>query len=218
MKERTRLKIISILCILSLIITVISIQKTYAKYFEKVGTTYQTNLKRWLVNVNSKIIHEQTDLNQVMQPVIVENENMNTNNTLVPGRTGYFEMLIDYSAVDLAFEYEFFIDQLNENKLTDFEIYGYEVVDADGTSTIIETKTIKGVIDPSVDLDSNGDRKKDIKVLFRWNDGDGSTMNNTADTEFEGEVNTAEGTDSLHKVLRYKATMKFTQYIEPVSS
>lgn len=218
MKEKTRLKIISILCILSLIITVISIQKTYAKYFEKVGTTYQTNLKRWLVNVNSKIIHEQTDLNQVMQPVIVENENMNTNNTLVPGRTGYFEMLIDYSAVDLAFEYEFFIDQLNENKLTDFEIYGYEVVDADGTSTITETKTIKGVIDPSVDLDSNGDRKKDIKVLFRWNDGDGSTMNNTADTEFEGEVNTAEGADSLHKVLRYKATMKFTQYIEPVSS
>lgn len=215
MKEKTKLRIIQILCIISILITILSIQRTYAKYFEKVGTTYQTNIKRWLINVNSYNIHEMTELNQVMQPIFVENANMNSNDTLVPGRTGYFEMLIDYSSVDLAFEYEFSIEQLNATPLDDFEIYGYEIIDADGTSTVTETNLIKGMIDPTTEVDSNGDKKREIRVLFRWNDDTGSSMNNLADTQFTGETNTAADADGLHTVLNYNATMKFTQYIAP---
>lgn len=223
MKEKTKLRVLQILCIISILITVFSIQRTYAKYFEKVGTTYQTNIKRWLINVNSKNIHEESELSEVMQPIFVENENMKNNNTLVPGRTGYFEMLIDYTNVDLAFEYEFFIEQLNETPLEDFEIYGYEVIDADGTSTITETNEIKGVIDPETEVDSNGEKKRKIRVLFRWNDenkdttdtAEASGMNNFEDTQFRGETDTSESADGLHTILNYKATMKFTQYIAP---
>ncbi len=222
MKEKTKLRIIQIMCIISILITIFSIQRTYAKYFEKVDTTYQTHIKRWLINVNTYNIHEMNELSQVMQPILVDNENMNTNNTLVPGRKGYFEMLIDYSAVDLAFEYEFFIEQLNNKPLEDFEIYGYEVIDADGTSTITETNEIKGVIDPTTETDSNREKKRNIKILFRWNDANADTedsassagMNNYEDTQFRGETDTSENADGLHTVLNYKATMKFTQYIE----
>ena len=221
MKEKTKLTIRQIMCIISILITIFSIQRTYAKYFEKVDTRYQTNIKRWLINVNTYNIHEMSELNQVMQPVIVDDENMNNNNTLVPGRKGYFEMLIDYSAVDLAFEYEFYIEQLNNNPLEDFEIYGYEVIDADGTSTVTETKEIKGVIDPTTEVDSNGDKKREIRVLFRWNDENADTadsasaegMNNLEDTQFRGETDTSADADGLHTVLNYKATMKFAQYI-----
>lgn len=223
MKEKTKLRMIQIMCIISILITIFSIQRTYAKYFEKVDTTYQTHIKRWLINVNTFNIHEMNELSQVMQPVLVDNENMNNNNTLVPGRRGYFEMLIDYSSVDLAFEYEFFIEQLNSTPLEDFEIYGYEVIDADGTSTVTETKEIKGVIDPATEVDSNGDKKRNIRILFRWNDVNADTtdsasvagMNNYEDTQFRGETDTSENADSLHTVLNYKATMKFTQYIAP---
>lgn len=221
MKEKTKLRIIQIMCIISILITIFSIQRTYAKYFEKVDTRYQTNIKRWLINVNTYNIHEMSELNQVMQPVIVDDENMNNNNTLVPGRKGYFEMLIDYSAVDLAFEYEFYIEQLNNNPLEDFEIYGYEVIDADGTSIVTETKEIKGVIDPTTEVDSNGDKKRKIRVLFRWNDENADTadsasaegMNNLEDTQFRGETDTSADADGLHTVLNYKATIKFAQYI-----
>ena len=221
MKEKTKLRIIQIMCIISILITIFSIQRTYAKYFEKVDTRYQTNIKRWLINVNTYNIHEMSELNQVMQPVIVDDENMNNNNTLVPGRKGYFEMLIDYSAVDLAFEYEFFIEQLNNKPLEDFEIYGYEVIDADGTSIVTETKEIKGVIDPTTEVDSNGDKKRKIRVLFRWNDENADTadsasaegMNNLEDTQFRGETDTSADADGLHTVLNYKATIKFAQYI-----
>ena len=198
------------MCLISLLITFVSIQRTYARYFEKVDTTYDTHIKRWLIRINEHNIHEETSLEKIVQPVIVDAENMNNNNTLVPGRTGYFDIVIDYAFVDLAFEYDFSIEQLNTKKLDDFEIYGYEIVDGD-KSTITETKEIKGIIDPTTEVNSNNEKKREIKVLFRWNDGTGSTMNNKADTQFKGEANT--NAQDLHTTLNYRATMNFKQYI-----
>ncbi len=204
MKRKNKLIVLEILCIISLLFTIFSIRRTYARYFEKVDTTYQTHIKRWLIKINDLNIHEAKSLSEVVQPVLVENENMNNNNTLVPGRTGYFDMMIDYTYVDLAFKYEFSIEQLNETQLKDFEIYGYEIVDGD-KSTVTETKQIKGVIDPNKDLNSANEKKRDIRILFRWNDGDGSIMDNKLDTQYRSEENEA---------LNYRATLKFTQYIE----
>lgn len=203
MKRKNKLRVLEILCIISLLFTIFSIRRTYARYFEKVDTTYQTHIKRWLIKINDLNIHEAKSLSEVVQPVLIENENMN-NNTLVPGRTGYFDMMIDYTYVDLAFKYEFSIEQLNETQLKDFEIYGYEIVDGD-KSTVTETKQIKGVIDPNKDLNSANEKKRDIRILFRWNDGDGSIMDNKLDTQYRSEENEA---------LNYRATLKFTQYIE----
>lgn len=203
MKRKNKLRVLEILCIISLLFTIFSIRRTYARYFEKVDTTYQTHIKRWLIKINDLNIHEAKSLSEVVQPVLVENENMN-NNTLVPGRTGYFDMMIDYTYVDLAFKYEFSIEQLNETQLKDFEIYGYEIVDGD-KSTVTETKQIKGVIDPDKDLNSANEKKRDIRILFRWNDGDGSIMDNKLDTQYRSKENEA---------LNYRATLKFTQYIE----
>ena len=230
MKEKNKVRIIEILCVISLIITIFSIQRTYARYFEQVDTTYNTNIKRWLVKVNDKIVHEAETLNEVMEPIIVENENVNPD-ILVPGQTGYFEMLIDYTEVDVVFEYEFSMEQLNETPLEDFEIYGYEVIDGDD-HTITETSEIKGIIDPTTEVNSAGEKKREIRVLFRWNDGEGSTMDNRADTQFRGEeqnttndnttnedtTNQVENNTSqneLRTTLKYRATMTFTQYIPP---
>ena len=177
------------------------------------------------MKVNDTTIHEAETLNEVMEPILTENENIN-DNILVPGQTGYFEMLIDYTEVDLAFEYEFSIEQLNETPLDDFEIYGYEVIDGE-THTVTETNEIKGVIDPTTEVNSAGEKKREIRVLFRWNDGEGSTMDNKADTQFRGEEQNTTNTDDtnqvednttendLHTTLKYRATMTFTQYIPP---
>ena len=235
MKEKNKIKIMQILCVISLLITIFSIQRTYARYFEQVDTTYNTNIKRWFIKVNDHIIHDSETLNEVMEPIFTINENINSD-ILVPGQTGYFEMLIDYSSVDVAFEYEFSIEQLNETPLEDFEIYGYEVIDGEN-SIITETNEIKGIIDPTTEVNSAGEKKREMRILFRWNDGEGSVMDNTADTQFRGEENntanegntttdgntTTEGStmvedvpgDDLHTVLNYKATMTFTQYIPP---
>ena len=225
MKIKSKLILIKILLIISILITAYSIQRTYAKYYEKLGTTYNTNIKKWLINVNNKNVHEEETLTEVMNPVFIENENMNNNETLVPGREGYFPMLIDYSYVDLKFKYEVSIQQLNEKILEDFEIYGFEVVDGENT-TITTTDEegnkirdkITGIIDPTTEVNSNGEKKKEIRILFRWNDSEDSVMDNKADTQYVGEENTDENSDGLHKILKYKAVMTFEQYIDQVDS
>ena len=225
MKIKSKLILIKILLIISILITAYSIQRTYAKYYEKLGTTYNTNIKKWLINVNNKNIHEEETLTEVMTPVFIENENMNNNETLVPGREGYFPMLIDYSYVDLKFKYEVSIQQLNETILEDFEIYGFEVVDGENT-TITTTDEegnkirdkITGIIDPTTEVNSNDEKKKEIRILFRWNDGEDSVMDNKADTQYVGEENTDENNDGLHKILKYKAVMTFEQYIAQVDN
>ena len=219
MKGKTKLRIIQILCIVSLLITVFSIQRTYARYFEKVDTTYETNIKRWLVNVNESFIRENTTLNEIMEPVLVSNPHMNNNDTLVPGREGYFEFLIDYNSIDLAFKFEFTLEQLNTEPLQDFEVYGYEVVDpVDETANVItETTDISQIIDPTTEVDSNGEKKRLIRVLFRWNDYEDNLMDNLADTAFVGEdyqIN-EDGELSPHKIIKYNAKITFTQYIPP---
>lgn len=235
MKEKTKLRVIQILCIVSLIITVFSIQRTYAKYFEKVNTTYATNIKRWVINLNNTDIHGKSqELSTIMQPTFRENAHMNNNDTLVPGREGYFEFVINYSKVDLAFKYEFDIEQLNtkttvdgeiDNFLEDFEIYGYSIVEIDA-DTAEETETITAletandlaaltqIIDPTVETDNT----KTIRILFRWNDSNADTtdadnvagMNNHEDTQYAG--NPVEG-DAMHTYLNYRVKVTFTQKI-----
>ena len=239
-KEKTKLRVIQILFIVSLLITVFSVQRTYARYFEKVGTTYDANIKRWVINVNNIDIHGKSEeLSTIMQPEFVENEHMNSNDTLVPGREGYFDFLIDYSKVDLAFRFNFDIKQLNKKTvvdedtgveseidahLQDFEVYGFEIIDGENTETIsVENLTeINPVIDPvekSISYTKTGedkvlnldtDNKVEVRVLFRWNDGTGSTMSNAEDTAFAGEENTE---DSMRDLLKYKVKITFTQKI-----
>lgn len=239
MNEKTKLRVIQILCIVSLVITVFSIQSTYAKYFEQVNTTYATNIKRWVINLNGTDIHGKgQQLSTIMQPTFRTNEHMNNNNTLVPGREGYFEFLIDYSKVDLAFRFEFDIKQLNkiittegetttesDNFLEDFEIYGYSIVETDNdTGEEIETintlETVNNyagltqVIDPSTETN----KTKNIRVLFRWNDENADTtdandvagMNNYEDTQYIGSE--VEG-DSIHTSLDYRVKVTFTQQL-----
>jgi len=228
MKEKTKLRVIQILCIVSLLITVFSIQNTYAKYYEQIETTYDTNIKKWLINVNGKDIHNETTLSNVMTPKFFYNPHMDTNgnlnNILVPGREGCFDFLIDYTKVDLAFRFEFDIKQLEDTPLTDFEVYGYAIVDDEfeitettkitdisGITTLTKTNgeyDLSGLtqeINPTVETD----KQKRILVLFRWYDGSDNTMNNSADTQFKG---TANGGD-LHTLLNYKVKITFTQIL-----
>jgi len=238
MKEKTKLKVIRILCIISLIITVFSIQKTYARYFEKVKTTYDTHIKRWVIKVNDTKIHdlEKDELSQIMTPVFRENQHMNNNNSLIPGREGYFEFLIDYSEVDLAFRFDVDFKQLNktiiddeevDNFLTDLEIYGYSIVETDAatgtqTETITELETVNDYsalsqeIDPTVDSDTT--KKLQYRVLFRWNDENADTedaneedgMNNYEDTQYTGT--SIEG-DVIRAYLNYRVRVTFTQKV-----
>lgn len=128
MREKTKLRVIQILCIVSIIITVFSIQRTYARYYEKLGTTYATNIKRWVINLNTADIHGKSEeLTKIMTPQLKTSEYIN-GDVLVPGSEGFFEFLIDYSKVDIEFKVDFIVQPI-ANFFEDCEIYGYSIIE-----------------------------------------------------------------------------------------
>lgn len=205
MKEKTKLKIIQILCIISILITAFFIQRTYAKYYERIDTTYATSIKRWVINVNGKNIHNEETLTNVMTPQFFYNEHMNTNNTLVPGRTGYFEFTIDYTNVDVPFDFSVSIEQPD---LIDFEVYGYKIIDSDfeitSTTTIEDIGELNELTSDSIQtIDPSLDATKQTRalIIFRWNDSDENLMDNASDTEIAGTN------------LNYKVKITFKQKV-----
>lgn len=205
MKEKTKLKIIQILCIISILITAFSIQRTYAKYYERIDTTYATSIKRWVINVNGKNIHNEETLTNVMTPQFFYNEHMNTDNTLVPGRTGYFEFTIDYTNVDVPFDFSVSIEQPD---LIDFEVYGYKIIDSDfeitSTTTIEDIGELNELTSDSIQtIDPSLDATKQTRalIIFRWNDSGENLMDNASDTEIAGTN------------LNYKVKITFKQKV-----
>ena len=134
MNKKTRINVLRILFIISLIISLLLISDTYAKYQEQVNASYRSNIKRWKLIVNEKIVRQQDSLTQVVEPILKDNPYV-ADDVIVPGREGYFDMDIDFSKVDVPFSVEFFLEQYEQsssyNNLADFQFYGYYVEDND---------------------------------------------------------------------------------------
>ncbi len=228
-----RLKILQLLFIISLLITIFCINSAYAKYYEEMNTNYQIGgIKMWSLEINEKDIYEKTDLREILQPMIIENEHMR-NNIWVPGREGYFDIKINYTKVDMPFVATFTIEQTYTPMLKDFEMYGYSVrsgAESEGDDgaeptepEITEISVVKRTdsIDPikfSVDFDptteTDDQKVKIIRAHLRWNDAEGAVMSNAQDTDYrgkEGEVNKEDEEAKSNTLLEYTATLTLTQ-------
>lgn len=201
MKDKTKI-IIQILCIISLVITAFSIRSTYAKYYEKRNTNYSTNIKKWVIQLNNYDILEETDISKIMEPTFETDENIN-DDVLVPGRIGYFNLIVDYTYVDVSFTMDCTIQMQEETALNDFEIYGYAIVDETGNETIINSKEIH----QTIKIEEEISKQKKIKIYFTWNDDTDNQMNDIEDTAFRGE--TQEG--NSHTALKYLVNITFNQ-------
>lgn len=200
MKTKTRIRIIQILCVISLLITTFSIRSTYAKYYEKMNTSYSTSIKKWFIQLNGKDIFEE-ELSNIMEPTFIDDANIN-DGFLVPGRVAYFELDIDYTYVDVSFTINCEIIQQNATKLTDLQMYAYSIIE-DGTETMYNSTDFSY----SINIEEEGSKQKQMRIYFKWNDDENNLMNDLADTQFRGE--TQAGSDNT--VLRYLVNITFTQ-------
>lgn len=134
MKKQAKLNVLRILFFISLIISLLLISNTYAKYQEQMDTSYNSTIRRWKMVVNDKIIREQESLTEVVQPILVDNEYVKEG-VIVPGSESYFNMDINFAEVDVPFTVEFTLEQDETsdtyNELPDFKFYGYYVEEND---------------------------------------------------------------------------------------
>lgn len=191
-----RKKILLLFACLSLLLFITSTVYTYAKYYSQTNRDIGTNIKKWKIKVNNNDIKNGETLGEEISATFEGSEHI-AENTMAPGSIGSFEIELDYSNVEVSFEYEIGIEK---TEIEDIEIYKLEV---DGTEITGNGLTITNQIDIKNDTDT--DKIKKIKVSLIWNDDENASLNNSEDTQIAINNNTID----------FNISLKLTQIQEP---
>lgn len=178
-------KIVLLLAFLSLFLFIYESVTTYAKYFTETTGSIGSNIKKWDIKVNNESIKNGEKLNKEIEAYFEESQHI-AENQMAPGSEGYFIISLNYSNVDLSFQYDISIEE--NDKVKDINIYKLEV---DGTEV---TTTDGNLISNTIDINDPTDLDKiqEIKVYIRWNDNeeDGAIMDDNEDTNIAIENET----------------------------
>jgi len=208
-----RIKILGAFIPLCLLLCFMS--NTYSRYVADTTGSLKMSFAQWQILVNNYDINSNSIFSVVLKPVIDENKYVE-NNKIAPSSTGYFDISIDPSNVDVAFNYSITLDVVNEN-IPDLIITKYAILDNDynGTDAItyqnIENNLIKGSLDidnTNVASDSNEIQEHSfepfiIRICFEWYEGMGETMGDDSDT--------LVGSNKENSDLEISAEIKFEQ-------
>ena len=175
-------------------------QYSYAKYLKTVNGRVGVSLASWKILVNNEDISKKTTLSNNIEAVLPGNEYINSG-ILAPGATGYFDLIIDPSQVDVAFKYDITI--ANNNSYSDIKVYGYEInPGANPNPTNFQAgSTISNIV-------PIGSSTFTVRVYIEWYDESDNQMNNSRDTDVV--VNNVS--------LTYTASITFTQIKESSST
>ena len=166
-------RILSILFIFLLLISSFYlIQSTYAKYKKKVEQGVQLSLARWNIILNNQSIAGKTTVSSNVVPYFEANEYM-AENVLAPGATGYFDIEIDATDVDVSFNY--LLNIVQNEEYPDIVAYGYSL-DSDSSQILdIPVDGITGNIIHNTPLTK-------LRIYIKWDDSSENVMDNAADT------------------------------------
>ena len=220
-----RLKILGVFIPLCLMLCFMS--NTYSRYVAGTTGNLKMSFAQWQILVNNDDIINNSSSSIVLNPIIDENKYVE-NNKIAPSSTGYFDIEIDPSNVDVSFNYNITLDVINED-IPDLIITKYAILDNDynGTDAItynnIQNNMITGSLDvnnsviasgsdeigvvtsSSDEIQDSGFKPFTIRICFEWYEGTDETMKDDADT--------LVGKDAKNKQLEISANIKFEQKI-----
>ena len=175
-----------ILAIIALVFCITQIQQTYAKYVDtKEGDTNFT-VAKWKILVNNQDITEAATMSSLINPVYVQNNNV-AEGVIAPGSEGYFDLVIDASKTEVSFQYNISVTTSENSSVKDLIITGYTLNDG----TLIPVDSELNNISNTVYYYSEN-KVNSLRVYFKWLDGDGESMDNSADTEASLSNNSAK--------------------------
>ena len=169
-------------------------QASYAKYRRQATGDIQARIASWNIKVNNETIINKTTLTSDIIPVIDTNPYVKED-VIAPGTTGYFDIIINATNVDVDFTYTITLSVDEDTPLTDLVITGYKL--NNGTLTTYNSTT--GIVG---DITMNTSQTT-IRVYFEWDDSATNNMNNAEDTEY---AQTAE-----YQNTKIKVTIHFEQ-------
>ena len=179
--KKNDIKFISIFIIIVLLAFLYLGVNTYSKYRKQVAAKGEATVARWLIKVNTEDIKGKTELTNNITPVWDANSYVK-DELIAPGSTGYFEITIDATNVDVDFNYE--IENLNDSSaaLPDLIITSYQVNGGENTTTT--GNKITGEI-------TKNTASTVIKAYIKWDDDPATqSMDNQEDTTFAQQADT----------------------------
>jgi hypothetical protein len=190
-------KVLLLLAFLSLFISLYFIQDTYAKYLTKVDTEVSGAIARWNIVVNNTTIRNNDSLENLIQPVFAGTTHI-AEDVIAPTVTGYFELIIDSTDVDVSYTYTISIEP-NED-LPDFKVSGYKI--GNGSITNVDTSAAVPSISRDVLL-SDVNRIQTITVYIQWDDNElTQTMDNADDTQVTNTLNDVNLTVNMNFIQK----------------
>ena len=170
----TKKKAFLLLACVWFIISFSMIQTTYAKYVTNLSANANIAISYWNIIVNTQDIIENSDLSGYMTSVIPKSTYSKAD-VIVPGATGYFDLSIDSSNVNVPFTITV-NSSINESSslTTDFVVSGYSL---DNGTTI--TDLADGETSFSHDIAKDVDSTI-IRVYTTWLDDGLDSKEDTA--------------------------------------
>ena len=187
-----------IISVIFLILTIISIQITYARYVTSLTAKSTVELGSWLIRVNDQNIMANSDISAVVTPIFDSSEYV-SDGVLAPSSTGYVEINLDYNEVTVPFKYDISVAYDAEDALEDFKLTGYSIDDGETVTLEADSTVITATIAPTETT-----RTRKLKLLFSWYDGEGENLDDTEDTTYSNS-----GDD-----IKLNFVLKFTQLVD----
>ena len=166
----------------SLSVTLGFMSNTYSRYVADTTGDIKIGFAKWQIAVNENDISDNTVSTINITPTMNANDNVDSN-TIAPSSSGYFDIVIDPTNVDVSFDYSISIDLLNENMpdliISEYSFLSKNYNEGDDITRIpLENSTITDTFDINVDTNE----PFTIRVFFEWFEGNDETMDDQADT------------------------------------
>lgn len=176
MKISKKFILVIITCILLVLLTFL-ISQVYAKYITSVTGNASIAISRWNIKVNDLSVKNNDDISAKITPVFPGNDNIAAN-IIAPTAEGYFDLVFDFSDVDVSFKYDINVTADDSSAVSDLVTTGYSI---DG-GTKVDFADFNTPISDTIHLADNINSRT-IRVYVMWNDDpDTATMNNIDDT------------------------------------
>lgn len=166
-----------ILACIFILISLYFITTIYGKYLSATDGTAVMPISKWNIKVNSQNIKDNADISNTILPTFPGNDYIAAN-IIAPTATGYFDLVFDFSAVDVSFKYEITTQASDTSAVSDLVAVGYSIDGGEQINFDNYNETITKTILLADDIDTQS-----IRIYVMWNDDpDTSNMNNIDDT------------------------------------
>lgn len=154
---------------------------TYSKYRNTVEGDTSFNIASWNIIVNTETINDRLTLTNDITPIFDANPNIR-DTVLAPGSTGYYDITIDSTDVDVAFAFDVVCANSADSTIPDLIVTGY-TIDPDNNAVVTPYATS---IAGNIAFDQTSEK---VRVFIEWDDSAAASMDNIADTAAVIDVN-----------------------------